>query len=98
MYSSITNLGCIVSKRVSHEGLKVGYMQRVVPLNDLDSGWRFFSGKEDQQYADKAENFLVADIFAVLKIDNAILPYLNCETGSKFIRNNNGSFSQLLKK
>ena len=40
---------CLVSKQVLEDGKRVGYMYREEPLEKgEDSGWRFFSGEEDQ--------------------------------------------------
>jgi hypothetical protein len=43
---------CFATDMITVEGQKVGYMYREAPDNDLDSGWRFFSGKESQDYVD----------------------------------------------
>lgn len=41
--------GCIATDKITVEGEFVDYMVRERPNNDIDSGWQFFSGTEDQQ-------------------------------------------------
>ena len=43
--------GCIASDRITVDGQKVGYMYRENPTTEADSGWRFFSGDENDEYA-----------------------------------------------
>jgi hypothetical protein len=59
----------IISKQVSDEGLPVGYFYREKPDNDRDSGWRFFSGNEDQGYADEASNFAKHNASTIIDIE-----------------------------
>jgi hypothetical protein len=40
--------GCIATDEITVEGEPVTYMYREAPQNELDSGWRFFAGTEDQ--------------------------------------------------
>ena len=47
----IPNMGaCFATDRITVDGMKVGYMYREEPDKDVDSGWRFFSGDESQDY------------------------------------------------
>lgn len=48
--------GCIATDKITVDGEPVDYMYRDEPHNDMDSGWRFYSGIEDQEYVDEAEN------------------------------------------
>ena len=47
---------CIASDKITVNGLKVGYMYRENPSNDLDTGWRFFEGNEDEEYTNNPDN------------------------------------------
>jgi hypothetical protein len=86
----------IASKRVSEDRHPVRYMYRDVPDNDLDSGWRVFSGTEDQGYADVAENFAMYNASTILEIDPSIGPYLESPSGTAFERENvSGPFLQV---
>ena len=44
--------GCFATDMITVEGRKVGYMYREKPDFAEDSGWRFFSGTESQEYLD----------------------------------------------
>jgi hypothetical protein len=52
-------------------------MYREEGCSELDSGWRFFSGTEDQAYIDNLENSTVYDVNTIANYDPAIMPYLN---------------------
>jgi hypothetical protein len=77
---------CIASDMIMVEGLPVGYMYREEPLNDIDSGWRFFAGVEDQEYVDNIGNLCYYAINTVANYDLAILPYLVLPVGSELLR------------
>jgi hypothetical protein len=76
----------IASKRVSEDRQPVRYMYREAPDNGLDSGWRVFSGTEDQAYADVAANFAMYNASTILEIDPSIGPYLDAPSGTAFER------------
>ena len=83
----ISNMGsCIASDRITVSGMKVGYMYREEPDNDIGSGWRFFSGDETQDYADTPDNFAIYDVNTICNYDPAIIPLLNAPYGSAFGR------------
>ena len=85
--------GCIVSDKITKEGYKVGYMYRENPNNNYpDSGWRFLSGNEDDEYMNNPDNHHIFAINTICNYDNEIIPYLKNEIGSKFIRVNNSNF------
>jgi hypothetical protein len=43
-------MSCYVSKRITDEGWKVGYMIREEPQREGDSGWSFMAGNEDDEF------------------------------------------------
>ena len=60
--------GCIVSDRITKDGMKVGYMYRDEPNTDYpDSGWCFFAGDEDEEYSNDPNN---QHVFALNTICN----------------------------
>lgn len=71
-------------------GQPVGYMYRESPGLQHDSGWRFFSGKETQEYCDDAANFAMYDVNTVANYDRSIVPLLGAPIGSAFERNEQG--------
>lgn len=65
----------IVSRQVSEDGEAVGFLYREAAVFDNDSGWRIFSGAEDDEYMDNTEHF---DTVALNKIvaDNPEIAHL----------------------
>lgn len=68
---------CFVSDKITVDGLPVGYMYRETPTEKKDSGWRFFSGTEDEEYIDNENNIDVFEVNIVANFDRAIIPYLD---------------------
>ena len=77
---------CLASDRITVDGMKVGYMYREQPDNEIDSGWRFFSGEEDQDFADNPDNFALFSVNTICNYDSAIIPCLNAAPGAAFGR------------
>jgi hypothetical protein len=78
--------GCLASDRITVDGMKVGYMYREEPDQDIDSGWRFMSGDETQGYADDADNWAIYEVNTICNYDPVIIPYLDAPYGSAFGR------------
>ena len=77
---------CIASDKITVEGLEVGFMYREEPDKESDSGWRFFSGTETQEYADDAANFMLYNVNTIANYDPAIIPHLRLPEGSELLR------------
>ncbi len=71
--------GCYASDKILIDGEPVGYRYREEPDDKWYSGWSFFSGSEDQAYADDPRNFAIYEVNTVANYDQAIIPYLNSE-------------------
>jgi len=83
----IPNMGyCFATKKITMEGMKIGYMYREVPDDHSDSGWRFFSGTENQDYVDDPSNIQIYDVNTIVNYDKAIIPYLHSPIGSEYER------------
>ena len=78
--------GCIATDKITVEGELVDYMVREEPNNDIDSGWQFFSGTEDQEYIDNPENSAIYAVNTIANYDPAIIPYLHLPIGTKLER------------
>lgn len=79
--------GCIASDMITVRGKPVGFMYReIAPDNEMDSGWRFMSGLEDQDYMDDADNHGVYDVNTIANYDPTIIPFLDAPPGSVFER------------
>jgi hypothetical protein len=76
----------ICSNKITVDGELVGFMYREEPIDDEDSGWRFLSGTESQEYADNPENSKVFGVNTVANHDQSIIPYLKMPVGSEFER------------
>ncbi len=83
---------CIASDMITVDGLPVGYMYREEPEFEFDSGWRFFSGKEDQSYADNPDNMMIYDLNTIVNYDPSIIKLLDQKIGSEYERDATGNF------
>lgn len=77
---------CFATKKITIEGLKVGYMYREIPEDGADSGWRFFSGTESQDYVDNPNNIQIYDVNTIANYDKSIIPYLDSPIGFEYER------------
>ncbi|MDR2346399.1 MAG: DUF2185 domain-containing protein [Planctomycetaceae bacterium] len=77
---------CYASDMITVEAFKVGFLYRQSPENEFDSGWRFLTGFETDQYLDNTANFAKFDVNWIANCDPEILPYLNKPVGSAFGR------------
>jgi len=84
--------GCIASDRIVVDGAPVGYMFRAAPINEMDSGWQFLAGDEDEAYMADNQRHGVYDVNTIVNYDPDILPLLDAPVGSGFERGADGSF------
>jgi hypothetical protein len=78
--------GCFATDHITVDGYRVGYMYRDRPDDDGDSGWRFFSGHETDEYANDPGNFAIYDVNTIANYDLEIIPFLDAPFGSAFGR------------
>ncbi|MEZ2339072.1 DUF2185 domain-containing protein [Mucilaginibacter sp. RCC_168] len=78
--------GCMATDKITVDGLKVIYMYREKSDFEKDSGWRFFSGTEDQGYVDDPDNTMIYNVNTIANYDKAIIPYLNLPYGTELER------------
>ena len=87
---------CIASDKITVEGMKVGFMYREEPESKEDSGWRFLSGDETEEYVDNMNNSMIFDVNTIANYDAAIIPYLNLPVDSELERiSNSNEFESL---
>jgi hypothetical protein len=79
---------CIATDMITCDGRKVGFMYREAPDHAADSGWRFMSGAESEEYMDDPSRHAVYDVNTIANYDPGILPFLNAAAGSAFEREN----------
>ena len=76
--------GCYATDMITVEGQKVGYMYREKPDFPEDSGWRFFSRKESQDYLEDPDHTAIYDVNTIANYDVAIISLLGSPMGSAF--------------
>lgn len=76
--------GCIASDMITVEGHPVMFMYRDTPRSENDSGWRFLSGFEDDDYMQDSRNHSVYDVNTIANYDPTIVPFLDAPFGSEF--------------
>lgn len=80
---------CIASDKITIEGLPVGYMYREEPQDENDSGWRFMSGSESQDFIDDPANSMTFEVNVIANYDPDIIPYLHLPVGTELEKQNN---------
>lgn len=91
--SILPNMGsCIASDQITVDGCKIGFMYREEPCFETDSGWRFFSGLESDEYINSPNNLMIYDINTIVNYDDSIIPYLTMDTGVELGRQPDSSF------
>jgi hypothetical protein len=84
------------SKELFKENGQVGLFYHEFPDNPYDSGWRFFTGNETQEYCDNPQNIGIYNIESILKISPEIEEFLDEKGFIRFERQNpEESFSQV---
>ena len=78
--------GCIATDMITVEGKRVRFMYREAPSDEVDSGWRFLSGYESDDYMNDAANHAVYDVNTIANYDRDIVPFLNAPIGSAYER------------
>ena len=76
----------LAPKRLVENKLKVRFMYREEPDDASDSGWRFFSGDESDEFVNNPNNIGLYDIGTISQIDPDIIPLLSNEAGTAFER------------
>ncbi len=83
----------MATDKITVEGLPVGYMYREEPFNEIDNGWRFFSGTENEEYMDDPNNSAIYNTNTIANYDRAIIPYLGLPEGTELERNDDNTFT-----
>ncbi|UXH79186.1 DUF2185 domain-containing protein [Roseateles amylovorans] len=87
---------CIATDMITCEGRKVAFMYREEGDHEDDSGWRFMSGHESDEYMNDPDNHAAYDVNTIANYDPDIIPFLDAEPGSAFERENgDGGFVEV---
>jgi len=89
---NLLNKMAYLSKKVSEDGWKVGYMCREEAMNENDSGWQFLAGNEDDKYLDNNKNCLLVHVQDVYQLDPDIWNYIDNPVGTELIRISSNEF------
>lgn len=85
--------GCLATDHITVLGMPVGWCYREEPDGKFpDSGWRFFSGQEDDNYVNDLEHTDAYSLNTICNYDPDILPLLSAPWGSAFARGADGKF------
>ncbi len=77
---------CYASDMITIDGHPVGYMHREEREDADDSGWRFYSGLETDEYVENEHHFMMFDVNYIANLDPAIIPFLKSKKGTEFER------------
>jgi hypothetical protein len=80
---------CMATRHILDETHPVGFMYREEPEEELDSGWRFLSGFEDDAYMDQEDNSVIVDVDLIIVLDPLVKAYLHLPYGTELERKNN---------
>ena len=83
---------CVVSKKVTRDGWKVGFMLREELQDDEDSGWQFFAGDEDDEYINNVEHVELCKVYSIAGIDPAVINHIDNPVGTRLIRKSSEEF------
>ena len=87
----------VVSRLVATEGQKVRWMYREEPTEPADTGWRFFSGDEADDFAEDQENFEFHPLDTVTELDPSVAPHLERAAPVAFERDTaDGPFTEVV--
>ena len=78
---------CYATDMITIEGKKINFMYRENPDFENDSGWRFFSGYESEEYLNNPSNTKIYDVNSITNYDEDIIPHLKSPYGTAFERN-----------
>ena len=83
---------CIATDTVLVDGIPVSIIYRVMPSSLYDSGWRFFSGTESDEYLSDSRLNGVYDLNTVVNYCPDTLALLDAPPYSAFRRDDNGEW------
>ena len=78
--------GCMATDKITVDGEQIEFMYRDNSDFNNDSGWRFLSGTESQDYCDNPDNWAIYDVNTIANYDIAIITYLDLPPGTELER------------
>jgi len=86
---------CFVTNNILYEGEAIGYLYREEPDTEDDSGWRFTTGSETDEYMNDSENISYVSLGSVLREDDSVVNLLEHASGIAFVKDKKGDFVKL---
>ena len=86
----------IVSNHILNDGLPILFMYREDPIEKEDTGWRFLSGQEEQDYLDAPQNSRFIGLNTMANMDPSIIPHLKRRKGTELERDSEADEFRLL--
>jgi hypothetical protein len=80
----------ITSIKILYQGETPCWMYREEPIAVEDSGWRVFSGSEDEVFLNDPLNFKTISAGQLIQIDDSLKPNLLAPIGSSFEKQEEG--------
>jgi len=77
---------CYASDKITVDGEQVSFMYREEAEFREDSGWRFLSGNENQEYANDPNNWAIYECNTIANYDIDIIDYLGSPLGTELER------------
>ena len=74
--------GCIVSKNILNGKGKVKWLLREKSIDEIDTGWRFFSDIDDDDFINNPDNLVVCDFNTIANIEPALIGVYLLPVGS----------------
>lgn len=85
--------GCLATDHITVLGKKVRWCYREEPDGRFpDSGWRFFSGEEADEYVNDLAHTEVYELNTICNYDPDIVPLLTAPCGTAYYRGEDGKF------
>jgi hypothetical protein len=78
--------GALVSKMVFDKNEILRFAYREKPDREEDSGWRFFAGHEDDEYANDSKNIRICNVRWLVDFDPSIDEFIRDDYGAVFER------------
>lgn len=87
------NIGIVmISRKITDNQESPVWMYRELSEKEDDSGWRVFSGTEDDVFLDNPYNFALVDAEGLIEIDDSLKANLFAPVGSSFEKNQLGEW------
>jgi hypothetical protein len=78
--------GCMITDRITVDGERTCYMARQFPMGEVDTGWAFFAGDEDDAYLADPGNLGLYALNTIANYAPDVIPLLEIPAPCAFER------------